>query len=163
MQLDIHPVSEEELDQVLAIETVLQGEHAATREVLEIRRNMFADGFLVACVDGKVVGYLESCIWNSKNFTTFNEIRDFPSLHNITADNLYIIFLAVAEESRRMGIATALLKKIINVAQSLAKEEVQLVSTHDYQPLYQKVGFQNTRFLPNFLDAVSGYEMVKYL
>jgi len=136
---------------VYRIETEVELSNAASESTLKQRMSMFNDGFLVAKENNKVVGYIESLIWNTYDFTRFEEIKDFPVLYDQGGDELYIIFLAVKESYRKNGIGMSLLSAIEDVAIKYGVRWLKLVAKDDLVAYYKKSGFHEIKELPDFL------------
>ena len=92
---------------------------------------MFSEGFLVVKKQQKVIGYIETIIWNEKPFNTFQEISNFPLHFNINGDTLYIIFIAVISQYRKNGIGKKLVTEIENLAREYKLKRVSLVAKDD--------------------------------
>jgi ribosomal protein S18 acetylase RimI-like enzyme len=106
----------------------------------------FPDGFLIAEDEGHIVGFV------------MGYLRDFPAdvLENWGVSTVgHIEILVVAPPYRERGIATALMKNILDVFKRAGAEMVTLhcpVSAREAKHLYDKLGF-----------SVRAYEMKKRL
>ncbi len=146
-----------DLESIAHLERKIEGENAATKEVLFERLKMFKDGFYVAEKNGKILGYIESCLWNKINFRTFSEIKDFPKHHNPKGRILYIIFLGVDETQRRKGIGSRLVRTLQEYASEKRLEKVQLVAGEGFlTSFYKNLGFRVVKELPSFLPYSKG-------
>jgi ribosomal-protein-alanine N-acetyltransferase len=124
--LETLPMKEENLDEVLAIET-LSFPYPWKRRQFEEELHFDHSYNLMATVDihggKKVVGYI--CCW-------------------IVADEIHILNLASHPDFRRQGIATTLLNSLFNFVQdkniTLVTLEVRRFNTPAFQ-LYKKLGF----------------------
>ena len=154
--VDIRNANIKDIDRVVEIERCIERDIAATRNDLLARLSMFPDGFLVAVQDRRVVGYVESCLWDKVDIKTFAEISDFPRLHKPDGRNLYIIFLGVAPNYRGRGIGGLLVTNLQNYAGKNKLEKVQLVSSRSLHEFYERLGFQVARELPDFLPRTDG-------
>jgi|SRR3989344_428918 len=144
-----------DLENIQDIEQIVEGDDAASFEVLRSRLEMFPEGFLVAEQDQKIIGYVESCLWNKRDFKTFDEIRDFPKDHAPDGKDLYVIFLAVHPRFRRKGVGSKLIKTLQDYAVVEEKERVILVAGGGFLPdFYKSLGFKKIRELPNFNNGV---------
>ncbi len=155
--MEIRKVITEDIDYIARLEKIIEPKYHATKEDLLNRFYMFADGFYVAEEHERIIGYIESCLWNSIDFKSFEEIKDFPKLHNEDAETLYVIYLAVVPAYRRRGIASKLIRRIISLATELGRERVQVVAQDDLRSFYRKLGFKEAKKLPHYLpdkDAV---------
>jgi ribosomal protein S18 acetylase RimI-like enzyme len=156
-----------DLPSIHSVEVLIEGENAATQETLGKRLQMFPGGFFTITVDKAVIGYVQSTIWNDKEFQTFEEIKNFPNHHEPEGRTLYVIFLGVHPDHRRKGLGTKLMKSLIDFAQERHLEKVQLVSAEESKEsladFYRSLGFVDVRKLPNFLPYGSGILMERTL
>jgi ribosomal protein S18 acetylase RimI-like enzyme len=141
----------QDIADIYKIELDVEHSNAASEQTLKDRLQMFPDGFLVAKENGKIIGYVESVLWNNFEFSTFDEIKNFPLHYNVKGQTLYVIFIAVKEEFRRKGIAKLLLNEIEKVANKYGANTIQLVAKDDLVTLYNKSGFRSDKELANFL------------
>lgn len=140
-----------DLKEIYKIELDIEHGNAASESVLKDRMNMFNEGFLVLKRGGKVIGYIESLIWNEKPFETFDEIKEFPINYNVRGNTWYIIFLAIVTKYRRKGYGTKLLKQIEDLAKHFEIYKISLVAKGTLVEFYKKRGFKAIRQLPTFL------------
>lgn len=162
---EICKCNNDDIREIIAIENDIEYTQAASEETLRKRLSMFSDGFLVAKINNKVVGYIESLIWDGKKFEAFEEIKNFPLHFNPNGSELYIIFLAVSEPNRKNGIATELLAKVESISKKYKFSKISLVAKDDLTRFYGKLGFNQVRELPNFLPGKTykSVLMEKYL
>lgn len=121
-QLEIKPLSTEELDQVLAIEAESFSNPWAVATFIKELNNNYAY-YLVATVKEHVVGYLGS--W-------------------LLCNEVHITTLAVREKYRRQGVATKLLEELVTGLEQECYDKVSLevrASNHQAQKLYCEQGF----------------------
>jgi len=142
----------EDLDDVLSINRTCLPENYSPYFFMSIHRR-YPDLFLVAELDGRVVGYIMCRIeksffgWSTKG---------------------HVISIAVMPEHRRMGIATSLMKEAMaRMANRYGASECYLevrVSNTPAISLYEKLGFRKDRIVPNYyLDGEDAYIMKKPL
>lgn len=147
----------DDVDEIFQIEKRTEQDNAATKETLVSRLKMFPEGFFVAEEDNKVVGYVESCLWNKEDFETFEEIHNFPQQYDHNGRILYAIFLAVDAPYRRKGIGSQLIKTLQDYARMHDLEKVQLVAGEGFLvDFYKKLRFKIKKQLPHFLPRLSG-------
>ncbi|MBI4114249.1 MAG: GNAT family N-acetyltransferase [Candidatus Niyogibacteria bacterium] len=147
----------QDIDAIHEIEVAVEKEHAANIETLRERLRMFPEGFYVVRQDLKILGYVESCLWNSENFSTFTEIKDFSEHHNPQGRILYVIYMAVAEGHRRKGYGSHLIERLKEYAEEKGLDKVQLVAGPGFLTgFYKKLGFKVVRKLPNFHAGFTG-------
>ncbi|MEM0362707.1 MAG: ribosomal protein S18-alanine N-acetyltransferase [Sulfolobaceae archaeon] len=115
--------------------------------------------FYVAVVENKVVGYIMPRIeWGFSNF------KHPPALTR----KGHVVSIAVLEEYRRKGIATALLEASMKSMKNDYKaEEVYLevrVSNYNAINLYEKLGFKKIKVLRSYYaDGEDAYLMARPL
>jgi ribosomal-protein-alanine N-acetyltransferase len=133
--LTIRTFRDEDLDRVVYINRTCLPENYGTYFFLEIHEN-YPKTFLVAEVDGRVVGYIMCRTeYGSSNFKRLSIVKKG-----------HVISIAVLPEYRRRGIGTALLTHCLkNLEEYGAKEcflEVR-VSNEVAKSLYSKLGFKS--------------------
>ncbi|MHC1567909.1 MAG: ribosomal protein S18-alanine N-acetyltransferase [Candidatus Syntropharchaeia archaeon] len=129
--LVIRPFKRKDFRVVLEIEkrSFLDGDPLLYMELYEL----YPDGFLVAEVDGRIVGFIIAIL------TMDGEGRIFS--------------IAVDEGYRRKGIGTALLNSAFEILKEKGVDSVRLevrVTNHPAQSLYRKLGFVDVGFIPNY-------------
>ena len=151
--MEILPVRDDELMEIFSLEQSIEGESGASIAALRARRQMFEGGFLVAREAGRIVGYIESCLWNRVS-PKFDPHADFfAGQHCADGKILYIIFVGVAHNYRRQGIANTLIRAIMPVARKYGAQRVQAVTRVNLLPLYTNLGFTVLREMPSFLPG----------
>ncbi|MCS4436132.1 GNAT family N-acetyltransferase [Aquiflexum gelatinilyticum] len=145
--------TENDIKNVYKIEIDIELGNAASELTLNQRRIMFNDGFLVVKhkKTNRIVGYIETVIWNEKKFENFEEISNFPLHFNINGSSMYVIFIAVDNAFRKMGIAKRMLIEIENVAKKYDISRITLVAKDQLFDLYTKSKYSKVKELPNFL------------
>ncbi|QXJ27190.1 Peptide alpha-N-acetyltransferase [Saccharolobus shibatae B12] len=115
--------------------------------------------FFVAVVDDKVVGYIMPRIeWG------FSNIKQLPSL----VRKGHVVSIAVLEEYRRKGIATALLEASMkSMKNDYNAEEIYLevrVTNYPAIALYEKLNFKKVKVLKGYYaDGEDAYLMARQL
>jgi ribosomal protein S18 acetylase RimI-like enzyme len=160
--MDISPVSTDDLNEIFFLEQSIEAESAASLETLRTRRQMFGDGFLAARINGRIMGYVETCLWDL-SIPQFDQRSDFfTSRHSPHGKILYVIFLGVAQNSRRQGVASSLLDAVIKVANQYGVKVVQAVTRQYLLPLYLQNGFTIIRDMPNFLPDAADFHLMEH-
>lgn len=152
----IRPATKDDLDTVIAINIECLPEHYPYSFWLD-HLEKWGDAFYVAEVNGEVVGYVLSRIEEGTS-----------RCRGRTSRIGHIVSVAVKEEYRTRGIATALLSAVLSVFQTIYNvEEAQLevrVSNYKAIKLYEKLGFiKAERIKGYYLDGEDSYLMVKNL
>jgi len=156
-EVGIRVAQERDIQPIYNLESTIDQGNAANEETLRQRWTMFKDGFLVAEEKGtgEIVGYIESLIWNEKEFETFDDIHNFPTHYNIRGRTLYVIFLAVHPKYRNHGIGKKLIEAIVTVALNYSLDRISLVSKGTLKDYYAKLGFSEIKELPNYLGITT--------
>lgn len=71
--------------------------------------------------------------------------QSVPSAFNMTGRNAYVTSMYVKEEYRRKGIATTMLKKLIDVSNQKGYPIIMLNASEMGKTLYNKLGFTEIR------------------
>ena len=149
----VRPVRYEDLDEVIQINLKTLPENYS-RFFYEELYKRFPKTFLVAEVGGRIGGYIMCRI--ERCLSKFSRFRFVRSCH--------IVSIAVLEEYRRRGIATAMLKEALknSVREYGATEsflEVRVSNTPAIN-LYRKLGFRIVdRIRRYYLDGEDAYIM----
>ncbi len=160
--MDISPVRADELAEIFFLERAIEGQVGASLETLQARQRMFGTGFLAARKKGRIIGYIETCLWNL-TIPGFEPRSDFfVSRHSSYGKILYIIFMGVEQNFRRHGAGSALLAAVIDVAHECGVKEVQAVTHHHLLSLYTKRGFTKVQKMPNFLPHSADFYLMRY-
>lgn len=165
MTLTIRKVKMSDLDQVVKIEAqAFQMSAEQTRQDMIGRIGNYPDTFLVAEVDGQVVGHVfgpaapDRYIKDELYFK--NRLNDPQDRYQT------ILSLAVAKDYRKRGIATALLSRMAELARKGKREAITLTCLPELFSFYEKRWYVNegrtAADIPDPAD-VSSYNMVKTL
>jgi len=161
--MDISPVRADELAEIFFLERAIEPLSGASLETLQARQRMFGAGFLAARKKGRIIGYIETCLWDLTVPEFAPQTDFFTSRHSSYGQILYIIFMGVEQNFRRHGAGSALLAAAIDLAHECGAREVQAVTHHHLLPLYSKMGFTMVQKMPNFLpNSTDFYLMRKY-
>ncbi|HXY86927.1 MAG TPA: ribosomal protein S18-alanine N-acetyltransferase [Candidatus Acidoferrales bacterium] len=106
-----------------------------------------SDGFLIAENNGCIIGFIVGIVSAS--------------------DEVRILSLAVSPTYQNRGIATALLKKFIEIYRAKGILSIKLevrASNLRAQKLYMSLGFNTVKIIPSYYtDGENGFQMVKLL
>ena len=136
----IRNVLPKDLDECFLVETSgFPPEEAAARETIKLRIDTFPQGFLVAEVDGKIVGILNSASTNKDDISD-EELKQLIG-HDAEGRNMVVFALAVLPEFQKRGIARQLMLRFADEARKLKKEKVLLLCKHHLIAYYERLGF----------------------
>lgn len=114
-------------------------QEAATRETIQRRIDTYPQGFLVAELQGRVVGMLNSASTN-KDDISGEELKQLVG-HDPDGRNMVIFALAVLPEFQKQGIAQQLMARVIDYARQSKKETILLMCKHNLIAYYERLGF----------------------
>lgn len=149
--MDFYAATEKDISSIAFLENAMEGADAASAATLLARLRMFPEGFLVAREEGRIIGYIESCLWN-KDIPEFQAHPGFfAEQHRTDARTLYIIFIGVRQEFRRKGVGTQLIDALLEEVHPFHPQRVHAVSRDPLLPFYESMGFTPQAALPGFL------------
>lgn len=140
--LVIRPVRPGDLDQAAAIEQAcFPPAEAATRQALAERIAAFPDSFLVAELDGTLVGMVNGCCTDSPVIR--DEMFHGTSHHQPDGANQTIFGLGVLPAFQKQGIAAELMRALIAAARNAGRRAVILTCKEPLLRYYESFGFKN--------------------
>jgi ribosomal protein S18 acetylase RimI-like enzyme len=139
-EIIIRTVTEADLDACYHIETnAFPPAEAATREKIAKRIHLFPQGFLVAEIDDKLVGMVNSGATNQADMTGA-ELKDLVGF-DADGKNVAIFSVSVLPDYRGRGIATRLMQRFIADCRHMKKAKLLLLCKTELIPMYEKFGF----------------------
>ena len=136
----IRHVLPQDLDVCFTVETSgFPPEEAASRETIRLRIETFPEGFLVAEVDGRVVGILNSAATNQNDISD-EELKQLIG-HDPAGKNMVVFALAVLPQYQKQGIARQLMSQLVDEARGRGKENVLLLCKTHLIAYYERMGF----------------------
>jgi ribosomal protein S18 acetylase RimI-like enzyme len=154
----IRHVLPEDLDGCFTVETSgFPPEEAATRETIRLRIETFPEGFLVAEVNGRVVGILNSAATHKDDISD-EELKQLIG-HDPGGRNMVVFALAVLPEYQKQGIAHQLMSRFVEEARAGEKENVLLMCKAHLVEYYQRMGFAHTGISRSTHGGAEWHEM----
>ena len=165
MTLNIRTVKMDDLDAIVELESsAFHMSEEMTRKDMIGRIENYPDTFLVAQVDGKVVGHVFGPV--SKERYIKDELYFKNQPNNAQYHYQTILSLATNQEYRKQGIASALIEELCKIAQSQDIRAITLTCLPKLFHFYEKRGFINEGKTSDDIpdpDDVSSYNMVRAL
>ena len=165
MTLNIRTVKMDDLDAIVELESsAFHMSEEMTRKDMIGRIENYPDTFLVAQVDGKVVGHVFGPV--SKERYIKDELYFKNQPNNAQYHYQTILSLATNQEYRKQGIASALIEELCKIAQSQDRHAITLTCLPKLFHFYEKRGFINEGKTSDDIpdpDDVSSYNMVRAL
>ncbi|MBP2637468.1 MAG: Acetyltransferase family protein [Firmicutes bacterium] len=142
MEVIIRAVCLVDLDRISEIEAIcFPAAEAATRETFRERIVAFPESFLIAEIDGVIIGFINGCATNSS--VIYDELFHSTEGHIVEGKNLSVFGLDVIPEYRKQRVASKLMQQFIQVARSTGKEKVILTCKDRLVHYYESFGFEN--------------------
>jgi ribosomal protein S18 acetylase RimI-like enzyme len=137
--LKIRQVTFDDLDPCFLIESACYGPEGATRERIEKRIKLYPEGFLVAELEGRIVGFVNSGATHQADLSD-EALKDLVG-HEPDGQNLVIFSLAVQPKYQGQGISKELMRHFIETARQLKKATILLMCRPELVVYYQQYGF----------------------
>lgn len=112
---------------------------AATPKSIYERFETFPECFLVAEVNEQVVGFINGCMTNQPNLP--DKLYHQASLHNPQGAYQTVFGLDVLPDYQHQGIATALMKQLIELTQKRHLKGMVLTCKNHLIHYYERFGF----------------------
>ncbi|MFA1820186.1 GNAT family N-acetyltransferase [Virgibacillus oceani] len=158
----IRDVQPKDLDQILKIEqdSFIEAE-AATKEVFINRMNLIPDTFLVAEIEGDIVGFINGPVIQQPYITDDLFKRITKNLDKGGVQS--ILGVVISKNERNRGIATMLIEKLTELAKEKRRDAITLTCREELVPFYEKHGFVNHGRSESEHAGVQWYNMFKNL
>jgi ribosomal protein S18 acetylase RimI-like enzyme len=146
-----------DLEACYEIETVCFEGAGAPRRRIAKRIRVFPQGFLVAVLEGKIVGFVNSGAFASNDIAE-ESLKDLEG-HESTGANLVVFSLVVHPDARGRGIARELMERIIETAIVDDRDSVLLDCRKHLIPFYSSFGFAYRAPSPASFGGHAWHEM----
>lgn len=165
MTLNIRTVKMDDLDAIVELESsAFHMSEEMTHKDMIGRIENYPDTFLVAEVDGKVVGHVFGPV--SKERYIRDELYFKNQPNNAQYPYQTILSLATNQDYHKQGIASALIEELCKIAQAQDRRAITLTCLPKLFHFYEKRGFINEGKTSDDIpdpDDVSSYNMVRAL
>lgn len=139
-EIIIRHVFPTDLDDCFLVETSgFPPEEAATKETIKLRLEMFPQGFLVAELNRRIVGILNSAATDKDDIS--DEALKQLIGHDPDGKNMVVFALAVLPEFQKKGIASQLMARFVEEAGEYKKENILLLCKGHLIAYYERLGF----------------------
>lgn len=140
MEIKIRQVQKADLDGCYHVENSCYTEEGAGKERIAKRIELYPRGFLVAELDGEIIGIINGTSTNIEDISNepLKDMVDFDE----NGKNVVIFSVAVLPEYQGKGVAKLLLNKFIDAFRKLNKKKILLICKENHIALYEKFGFR---------------------
>lgn len=157
-EIIIRHVLPTDLDYCFLVETSgFPPEEAATKETIKLRLETFPQGFLVAQVNGRVVGILNSAATNKDDISD-EELKQLIG-HDPDGKNMVVFALAILPEFQKRGLSRQLMSRFVEEARGHKKENVLLLCKQHLIAYYERLGFDHVGLSMSTHGGAEWHEM----
>ena len=140
MELFIRQASLNDLARLNEIEQIcFPPQEAASLKALESRLEVYGDSFLLAELDGVIIGFVNGSIIDDK--VIHDEHYGDTSYHDPNGAYQSIFGLCMLPEYRKNGYASSLIKALANSAEKAGRKGLTLCCKEEKISYYEKLGF----------------------
>lgn len=159
MDVLIRPVRPEDLDAVTRVEAVCFPEaEAAARDSLFQRIKAFPDSFFVAEQAGQVIGFINGCVTDDR--VICDEMFEDIGLHKPDGAYQSIFGLDVVPEYQHQGIASRLMRRLIEEARTAGRKGLILTCKDRLIGFYETFGYRNLGVSDSVHGGAVWYDMI---
>lgn len=162
MNVKIRQASLSDLDAIVQIECdCFPKAEAAGAKSLESRLKAFPSSFLVAEVNGEIIGFINGCVTNEQ--TICDEMFSNPSYHNPNGKYQAIFGLDVKASYRRQGVGGGLMHALADVARRENRTGMILTCKKEKIDYYQSFGYENKGVSKSVHGNALWYDMIWHI
>lgn len=159
MDVMIRQVRPEDLDAVTRVEAVCFPEaEAAARDSFSQRIQAFPDSFFVAENDGEIIGFINGCVTDSRVIE--DEMFEDVGLHNPDGAYQSIFGLDVLPEYQHRGLASKLMRHLIETAKERGKRGLILTCKERLIGFYETFGYKSLGVSQSVHGGAVWYDMI---
>lgn len=138
--MEIRLANKNDLDEIIKVEQeCFPKEEAASAKEFQERFQTFQEHFVVACDEGKVIGFINGCVTLEASLP--DDLYHNPSLHNQHGNYQTVFGLDVLPAYRNQGVAKALMDFFILLAKQRGYKGMVLTCKDHLIHYYEKFGF----------------------
>jgi len=158
----IRQATMDDLDGITEVERVcFPPLEAAPRESFERRLAAFMDCFLVAELDGKIIGFVQGCMTNEQ--VIVDEMFSDISHHDVDGDYQAIFGFAVVPAHRGTGVAQKLMYEFIELTKTREKKGLILTCKEHRIDYYAGYGYEKLGISQSCHGGAVWYDMILIL
>ena len=151
-------VTPSDIQRCFQIETqCFEPSEAATLKKIETRVYVYPEGFIIAELDGKIVGLINSGATDQLDLAN-EDFKDMTG-HHPEGKSVAIFSVAIALDVQRKGVAHKMINTFIEKMKAAGKISILLICKDHLIGFYEKFGFKNLGKSNSTHGGVEWYEM----
>lgn len=159
MDILIRQVRKEDIDAVTQVEAVcFPAAEAAQRDAFVQRIETFPESFFVAEKDGRIVGFINGCVTDSR--TISDEMFEDVGLHQPSGAYQSIFGLDVVPEYQHHRLASRLMEHMIGEARRQGRRGLILTCKDRLIGFYEKFGYRELGLSKSVHGGAVWYDMI---
>ena len=160
MKYSIRNVESKDLEQVAAVEEVcFPKAEAAGKEDFRQRMEAFPESFFIAEEEGgRIIGFINGAVTERK--TICDEMFEDVSFHDKNGAYQSVFGLDVIPERQKKGVASALMKHLIEKAKEQGRKGVILTCKEGLIPFYERFGYKSLGISQSVHGGAVWYDML---
>lgn len=159
MDIKIRPAVLSDLKAVTQVEALcFPPAEAADNAVFLARLQTFPESFLIAEKDDVVIGFINGCVTNET--TISDEMFEEAGRHDPAGDYQSIFGLDVIPEYRHQGLATLLMRHMIELARTKGRKGLILTCKDSLIGFYESFGYCNMGVSASVHGGAVWYDMI---
>jgi GNAT superfamily N-acetyltransferase len=146
-----------EAEAVYQLQKDFLGELALDLSGIKAQLQMFPEGNFIAEEEAgknkmRALGVIFTVLWDRDFTPDFGRIHGtYPHTHHTSGTVMYIHTVVVSPEHLKKGVGTKLIGEELNLAALLQLERINVVSPKSTLPVFERLGFEIVRPIPEFL------------
>ena len=156
--MEIRLAKEQDLIKLAEIERIcFPAQEAATKQQFQQRFLAFPDCFLVAVIEGQIVGFIDGAMISTRFL--IDQYYEDTSLHDFNHPYQSIFGLAVVPTFQHRGIAQKLMNAFIDLAFTRGKKGLVLTCKKELIDFYKQFGYSCLGVSQSIHGGVTWYDM----
>jgi predicted N-acetyltransferase YhbS len=161
-QIIIRQASAQDIEELAKIEaTCFPAEEAASFETLKERFEAFPENFLLAELDGRIIGFINGCATSSP--VLYDDLYHGTSHHEPAGPNLTVFGINTHPDYQRRGIGAQMMRQYIKKAKEEGRKIVILTCKEYLIHYYATFGFASSGISGSTHGGAVWYDMTLVL
>lgn len=159
MDVVIRQANQDDLDAVTLVEACcFPAAEAAARDSFYQRLRIFPESFFIMEKDGQVIGFINGAVTDAQKIS--DEMFEDAACHNPLGAYQSIFGLDVIPEYRHQGLATILMRHMIDDAKTHRRKGLILTCKESLIRFYESFGYHNLGVSESVHGGAVWYDMI---